>query len=142
MIDKVVRHIEREGFAVFAETPSTEERRKHEGVAVVKRDPHYTGMRVPIDSPVGDAILQAATAASDTGDVVAMPTLGGSVPIVHFDRVLGVPTVIVPMANHDNNQHDANENIRIGNLWYGIRLMAALMTMHATVDDRPQPAAE
>jgi hypothetical protein len=42
------------------------------------------------------------------------------------------------MANHDNNQHDANENIRIGNLWYGIRLMAALMTLQKTTDLRPQ----
>jgi acetylornithine deacetylase/succinyl-diaminopimelate desuccinylase-like protein len=134
MIDRVVHHIEREGFSVFATTPSADERRMHERIAVMKREPHYTGMRVPIDGPVGDAILQAAAAASETGEVVAMPTLGGSVPIIHFDRVLGVPTVIVPMANHDNNQHDANENIRIGNLWYGIRLMAALMTMPPTVD--------
>ena len=43
--------------------------------------------------------------------------------------ILGAPTIILPMANHDNNQHDANENIRIANLWYGIRLMAAVLTM-------------
>ncbi len=134
MIDKVVGHIERQGFAVFESTPSIDERRSHERVVVVTRDPHYTGMRVPIAGPVGDAILGAARAASETGEVVAMPTLGGSVPIIHFERVLGVPTVIVPMANHDNNQHDANENIRIGNLWYGIRLMAALMTLKTTGD--------
>jgi acetylornithine deacetylase/succinyl-diaminopimelate desuccinylase-like protein len=138
MIDKVVGHIERQGFAVFESTPSIEERRSHERVAVVTRDPHYAGMRVPIAGPVGEAILGAARAASESGEVVAMPTLGGSVPIIHFDRVLDVPTVIVPMANHDNNQHDANENIRIGNLWYGIRLMAALMTLQKTTDLRPQ----
>ena len=33
------------------------------------------------------------------------------------------------IANHDNNQHAADENLRIGNLWYGIKLMSALMTM-------------
>jgi len=129
MIDRVVAHIESQGFAVFDSAPSIEDRRLHEQIAVVERDPHYTGMRVPIDSPVGNAVLGAASSASESGEVVAMPTLGGSVPIVHFDRILGVPTVIVPMANHDNNQHDANENIRVGNLWYGIKLMAAILTM-------------
>ena len=138
MIAKVVGHIEGQGFAVFESTPSMEHRRSHERIAVVTGDPPYTGMRVPIAGPVGDAILGAARAASETGEVVAMPTLGGSVPIVHFDRVLGVPTVIVPMANHDNNQHDANENIWIGNLWYGISLMAALMTLQTTTDHGPR----
>jgi acetylornithine deacetylase/succinyl-diaminopimelate desuccinylase-like protein len=137
MIARVVDHIERQGFAVFETMPSIDERRRHERVAVVKGDPHYTGMRVPIAGDVGDAILGAAEAASTSGEVVAMPTLGGSVPIVHFDRILGVPTLIVPMANHDNNQHDANENIRLGTLWYGIRLMAALMTMQKTTTSVP-----
>jgi acetylornithine deacetylase/succinyl-diaminopimelate desuccinylase-like protein len=33
----------------------------------------------------------------------------------------------VPIANHDNNQHASNENIRIGNFWDGIEMYAALM---------------
>jgi acetylornithine deacetylase/succinyl-diaminopimelate desuccinylase-like protein len=36
------------------------------------------------------------------------------------------PSMIVPIANHDNNQHGANENIRLQNLWDGIELYAAL----------------
>jgi hypothetical protein len=32
-------------------------------------------------------------------------------------------------ANHDNNQHSFDENLRIQNLWDGIELMAALLTM-------------
>ena len=38
-------------------------------------------------------------------------------------------TTTVPNANHDNNQHSFNENIRLQNLWDGIELMAALLTM-------------
>jgi acetylornithine deacetylase/succinyl-diaminopimelate desuccinylase-like protein len=34
------------------------------------------------------------------------------------------------MVNHDNNQHSSNENLRIENLWYGIELYAAMMTMN------------
>jgi hypothetical protein len=34
----------------------------------------------------------------------------------------------VPIANYDNNQHSANENI-LQNLWDGIEVMAALVAM-------------
>jgi acetylornithine deacetylase/succinyl-diaminopimelate desuccinylase-like protein len=34
--------------------------------------------------------------------------------------------VIVPMVNSDNNQHAANENLRIQNLWDGIELYATI----------------
>jgi acetylornithine deacetylase/succinyl-diaminopimelate desuccinylase-like protein len=43
-----------------------------------------------------------------------------------FAEVLEAPLVIVPMVNHDNNQHAANENVRIGNVREGIAWYAAL----------------
>jgi hypothetical protein len=39
------------------------------------------------------------------------------------------PRVIVPVANHDDNQHAPDENLRIANLWYAIDLYGALLTM-------------
>ena len=45
--------------------------------------------------------------------VIALPTLGGCVPMHLFGEVLGAPTVILPIANHDNNQHAADENLRL-----------------------------
>ena len=44
------------------------------------------------------------------------------------ERALGVPMIGLPVANHDNRQHAPNENARIGNLWSGIDLYAALLT--------------
>jgi acetylornithine deacetylase/succinyl-diaminopimelate desuccinylase-like protein len=44
-------------------------------------------------------------------------------------QVLHIPGIGVPIGNHDNNQHSFNENLRIQNLWDGIELMAALLTM-------------
>ena len=61
--------------------------------------------------------------------MIRVPTLGGSLPLYLFNEILETPLVVVPIANHDNNQHAPNENIRIANLWYGIDLIAALMTM-------------
>ena len=58
-----------------------------------------------------------------------MPTLGGSLPLYLFTEILDRPMVIVPIANHDDNQHAPDENLRIANLWYGIDLFAELLTM-------------
>jgi hypothetical protein len=55
--------------------------------------------------------------------------MGGSVPLIMIERPLGVRTIVTPIANHDNNQHSFNENIRLQNLWEGIDLMAAFLTM-------------
>ncbi len=48
-------------------------------------------------------------------------------PLHHFNEVLDAPVVMLPIANHDNNQHGPNENLRIANLWYGIELWASLL---------------
>ena len=80
-----------------------------------------------MDIPVVQTIVERTKDIAE--DLVLMPTLGGSLPLYLFTDVLKKPAIIVPIANHDNNQHAADENIRIENLWYGIRLMSALMTI-------------
>jgi acetylornithine deacetylase/succinyl-diaminopimelate desuccinylase-like protein len=80
-----------------------------------------------MDLPIAQDVIKAIEAV--TGSVVKAPTLGGSVPLYIFEQELRTPFVGVPIANHDNNQHAANENIRLANLWSGIEVMAALMTM-------------
>jgi acetylornithine deacetylase/succinyl-diaminopimelate desuccinylase-like protein len=62
-----------------------------------------------------------------TVKIVKWPTMGGSLALGAIERATGTRTIIVPIANHDNNQHAANENIRVQNLWDGIATMAALM---------------
>ncbi len=48
-----------------------------------------------------------------------------------------MPVVIVPIANHDNNQHAPDENLRLANLWYGIDLVAELLTMPGPKELKP-----
>ena len=55
-----------------------------------------------------------------------LPTSGGSLPIDLFETASKAPVIIFPIANHDNNQHAANENLRLQNLWDGIDVFAAL----------------
>ena len=46
-----------------------------------------------------------------------------------MERAAGTRTITVPIANHDDNQHSANENLRLQNLWDGIETMASLLYM-------------
>jgi hypothetical protein len=87
-----------------------------------------------MDLPVAREIIAAAERAAD-GDLVLLPTLGGSLPLYLFTETLAAPVVITPIANHDDNQHAPNENLRLANLWYGIDLMASLFTMPAANTD-------
>jgi acetylornithine deacetylase/succinyl-diaminopimelate desuccinylase-like protein len=42
---------------------------------------------------------------------------------------MGVPAIVVPTVNFDNNQHSDNENIRLGHFFTSIRTIAALLRM-------------
>jgi hypothetical protein len=55
--------------------------------------------------------------------------MGGGLPLISVERPLGTHTIVIPIANHDDNQHTFDENLRIQNLWDGIELMAALLVM-------------
>ena len=63
------------------------------------------------------------------GPAVKIPSSGGSIPLTMIDNALGTRTIVMPIANHDDNQHAFDENLRLQNLWDGIELMAALLTM-------------
>ena len=58
---------------------------------------------------------------------VQLRTLGGTVPIAPFIDALGFPAVLVPMVNFDNNQHEENENLRLGHLFQAIETIAAIL---------------
>ena len=85
----------------------------------------YPGQRTRGDTPLARAVVQAVI--DGTGaPVIEVPILGGSLPTYLFAEVLKAPLVVVPIANHDNNQHAANENIRLQNLWDAIAVFAGL----------------
>jgi acetylornithine deacetylase/succinyl-diaminopimelate desuccinylase-like protein len=71
----------------------------------------------------------AQAGSGTTESLLIAPGMGGTLPLYLFTDVAGKPAVVGPVANHDNNQHGANENLRIANLWYAIDLYAQLLTM-------------
>ncbi len=126
MLDRVRAHVAEQGYLVLDREPTAAERRAGP-VARIDARVGYPAARAPLDLPVV-AHLQGLAARAAGADAIALPTLGGSVPLHHFGAVLGAPTVILPIANPDNNQHAADENLRLGNLWYGVDLFALLIT--------------
>ncbi|MCP4148272.1 MAG: M20/M25/M40 family metallo-hydrolase [bacterium] len=127
MVNKVISHIQKQGYVVVKKEPTAEERRKHPRLAYVHvMDKGYKASRTSMDLPAARRVLDALSGYYDT-DTVCIPSLGGSLPIYIFEELLGVPIIGVPIANYDNNQHQADENIRIGNLWKGIETFAGII---------------
>lgn len=87
----------------------------------------YDAARTPMDLPISQEVIRVVESAR--GSTIKFPTSGGSLPLIVIERTLGTRTVSIPTSNHDSNQHSFNENLRIQNLWDGIELMAALLTM-------------
>jgi acetylornithine deacetylase/succinyl-diaminopimelate desuccinylase-like protein len=125
---RLIEHIRRQGYYVIESEPEAQLLMSHPKVArVTVGKGAYNASRTSMDLPISRELL--ATAESARGPVIKLPTIGGSVPIYMIEGVLGAPAVMVPIVNHDNNQHSANENLRIQNLWDGIELIAALLAM-------------
>ncbi len=127
-VGRLIAHIEKQGYEVVSEEPDAEMRRQHDRLARVVTSDGYPAYRTSMDLPISRALIDVL--GSHTGeDVVRLPTSGGSVPLYVFTDILGIPVVSVPIVNHDNNQHSPNENLRLGNLWSGIEILASAMLM-------------
>ncbi|MNT89113.1 hypothetical protein D3C72_2297840 [compost metagenome] len=82
-----------------------------------------------MDSPVAKWAYQGVTGTFGTSpEPVRIRMMGGTVPTAEIVDVLNVPFVIIPLVNADNNQHAANENLRLGNYVNGVRTLYGLMT--------------
>jgi acetylornithine deacetylase/succinyl-diaminopimelate desuccinylase-like protein len=127
-LQRVVDHIRAQGYFVVNTEPDAATRMTHPRVALVTIAPGgYTGGRTPMDLLISQDVVQ--TVESARGPAVKIPSSGGSIPLTVIDNALGTRTIVMPIANHDDNQHAFDENLRLQNLWDGIELMAALLTM-------------
>ena len=125
--DRVIEHIRSRGYHVVDSEPDMATRLRYPRICLVTRHGGYNGVRAPLDSEIARRVVAAVESAR--GPVIKLPTMGGSLPIAPIFERMGAPVIIVPIANHDNNQHGHNENIRLENLWDGIETMAALLAM-------------
>jgi acetylornithine deacetylase/succinyl-diaminopimelate desuccinylase-like protein len=113
------------GWFLVRDTPDAATRAAHPRVVKLAWGAGYPPARTPMDLPIARRVLEVVESARGEAPV-ALPTLGGSVPMYLFQGDAHKPAIIIPIANHDNNQHAANENLRLQNLWDGIEVYAAL----------------
>jgi len=122
---RLAAHIRKQGYFIVDHDPDADTLMSHARVAKVVDQGGYPAERTSMDLPISLEVLRIAESAR--GPVVKLPTMGGSVPLYMITQTVGSPTITVPIANHDSNQHSANENLRFENLWDGIELMTALV---------------
>jgi acetylornithine deacetylase/succinyl-diaminopimelate desuccinylase-like protein len=124
--NRLIEHVLKQGYFVVDREPGAEIRQAHARVAWIVKGHAENPHRASMDLPVFQDVIR--TVESARGLTVKIPNSGGTGPDA-AEHTLGIPQVEVPIGNHDNNQHSYNENLRIQNLWDGIELMAALLTM-------------
>jgi acetylornithine deacetylase/succinyl-diaminopimelate desuccinylase-like protein len=128
-VQKVIEHIRSQGYYVTQnESITEEERSKYTLIARVIAKEGYNAQRTKMDLPIAQNVIKAVQS-TVKDKIVLMPSSGGSLPLYVFEKYLATPTITVSIANHDNNQHAENENIRIKNIWEGIESYVAMMMM-------------
>ena len=125
---KVIDHIQAQGFYVTEKEPTDDERSRYEKIVQIKRGTGDNAQRTDMDWPIAKKVV-AAVQQTTNQRVLRVPTLGGSLPVHTLETLLGARPLIVALANPDNNQHAEDENIRIQNFRDGIDIMAAIMLM-------------
>jgi acetylornithine deacetylase/succinyl-diaminopimelate desuccinylase-like protein len=123
--EQIAAFIKKQGYFVIDREPTIEERRAHALIAKVIDQGGYRASRTAMDLPVSKALIKVVEEATGDDTVIA-PTLGGSVPMYIFED-LGLPWIGVPIVNYDNHQHSSDENLRLGNLWRGMEIYAAIL---------------
>lgn len=128
MIEAVRDHVSGLGYHLVDTRPTAAERMSHRLLARVEGVAGYPGVRTDPDHPIVQRVIETVAAAAGE-DPILLPSFGGSVPLHHFGEHLDAPLAIIPIANHDNNQHSEDENLRVGNLEYAVRVMSAILSM-------------
>lgn len=128
----VESHVSGQGFHIVHEDPRPEVLREHEKVAKLDwRGSGDAGLRTSLDHPMSQRLIGLMREISP--ELIVTPTMGGSLPLRDFDTKLGTPIIVLPLANHDNNQHAENENIRLQNIWDAMAIYGSVL---ATFGDR------
>jgi acetylornithine deacetylase/succinyl-diaminopimelate desuccinylase-like protein len=120
----VERHIESQGYTIVRETPDTATRMKFPKLVRLQWGAGYPPARTALDLPLSREIAAIMTGTGH--EPVLLPSVGGSIPMYLFQQPDNTPVIGLPIANHDDNQHAADENLRLQNLWDGIEVYAAL----------------
>ncbi len=125
-LQKIKDHIVAQGYYVIDRDPTDQERLTYPKIVKFIASSKVNAFRTAIDSEIGQQLKRSLENAFGKAPVT-IRTMGGTVPIVPAINTLNIPAIIVPMVNMDNNQHNPNENIRIGNIRQGIKICLSIL---------------
>ena len=126
LVGLVRNHIRSQGYHFVEGEPSEIERANYDKLISFTSRNSYAAFRTEYDTEIGQWLNRAMNTAFGS-DPIRIRIAGGSIPISPFVTTLGIPAVLVPTVNPDNNQHSPNENLRIGNLREGIKTYLAIL---------------
>lgn len=127
LIKLIKNHIEMKGFHIISGVPTEEERLTYPKLITVHHEISYEAFRTDYDTEIGQW-LDRAYRHTFGSSPIRIRTGGGSIPIAPFVATLGIPAVIAPSVNADDNQHSPNENLRLGNYFEGVRAYIGILT--------------
>ena len=120
-------HITRQGFHIVTQEPDEDTLRDNEKVIKLDwRGDGGSGLRTSMDSEIAQRLI--AIMKQIAPDLILTPSMGGGLPLADFESRMDTPIIVLPLANHDNNQHAENENIRIQNLWDAMSVYGVVLT--------------
>ena len=129
LVARLRAHIAAQGYHLVDRDPDDATRAAHGKIArLAQVGPFTSAFRTSPADPQAQALIESITRAFGAAPV-QLRTLGGTVPIAPFIEALGFPAVIVPLVNFDNNQHEENENLRLGTFFDAIVTVAAVLRM-------------
>jgi acetylornithine deacetylase/succinyl-diaminopimelate desuccinylase-like protein len=127
LVAKLRAHIEKQGYHLLDADPDDAARAKYPKIArLAMKGAPLAAFRTPVSDPRARAVIASLTRTHGEPPV-QLRTLGGTVPIAPFVEALGFPAILVPTVNFDNNQHEENENLRLGAFYDAIVTIAAVM---------------
>lgn len=115
-----------QGFHLTDSEPDDQARNEHQKLATVTYLGGAAALQTPLTSPVG-AWVKSSMEHHGNQSPIEIPIMGGTVPTEGIAEGLGIPVVLLPLVNRDNNQHAPNENLRIGNYFEGSAILEGLL---------------
>jgi acetylornithine deacetylase/succinyl-diaminopimelate desuccinylase-like protein len=104
----------------------TEHRDRTPGISFTARTVSQPASYTSPARPEFGWLLRLLEARGD-GEPVALPTLGGTLPLWVFTETLGIPALWIPAANSDNQQHDVNEHFVLRHFFQQTALYADIV---------------